>query len=57
MANHLSVSEAQTRALAAFFKKHMSKSLDALAKDFGAEDAFRLVQLNERIQKKAAEVE
>ena len=55
MANHVSISQAQNRALAAFLKIHMPKSLDKLASEVGNENALRLVQLNERVQAKAEE--
>jgi len=53
MANQASLSNAQVRVLAAFLKKHVPASLDKLANEVGAEDALRLLQLKERMERLA----
>ncbi len=56
MANHVSLSHAQVRALDKLFKKHgVGDSADALVADFGTEDGVRLYQLAERVASKAEE--
>lgn len=54
MANQLSLSGAQVRALDKMFEKHVrDRSLDDLAAEYGTEEAFRLHSLAERVKDKS----
>lgn len=51
MANHLSLTKPQCGALKKLMDLTVGTSIDALVKQFGQEDAFRIIQMKQRLDK------
>ncbi len=55
MANHASLSKKQVGALSRHLKRTLPDSIDKLVEDVGADDAFTLVLMSERLEKRVKE--